>query len=134
MGVGGSPILADGLVEYVPMAWGLVKDGADCERGGPCFRVDERNGGAPCKSVCEKVDWSFQPDGPCYACYHEGISREAFLNDIPAEAKHLLGYNEPNFKEQADLTPRAAAKGWVHLEWVAQKSKSDPCGTCHQLL
>ena len=122
MGVAGSPMLADGLVEFVPMAWGLVNDGTECEKGGPCFRVDERSGGTPCKSVCEKVGWSFHPESPCYACYHEGISREAFLKDIPAQAKHLLGYNEPNFKEQANLTPRAAAKGWVHLEWVAQRA------------
>lgn len=115
--------LKSGQVEFVPMVWGLFKEGEACESGGACFRVDERAGGGRCREVCEGVQWSFDPDGPCYACHHESVSRQAFLDDVPANARHLLGYNEPNFKEQANLTPRQAAMGWRHVEWVAdQKS------------
>ncbi len=122
-GVANTTALQSGQVEFVPMVWGLVDDGEACESGGACFRVDERTGGGRCKDACEAVGWSFAPDGPCYACYHEPISRQAFLQDVPKGAKHLLGYNEPNFKEQANLTPQQAAAGWKHVQWVAdQKS------------
>ena len=120
-GVGKSEFITSGQVEFVPMAWGLIGEGEDCAKGGPCFRVDERGGGASCQEVCAKTNWSFHPDGACYGCYHEGISREQFLKDIPPQAKYLLGYNEPNFKEQANLTPQVAAKAWRHLEWVADQ-------------
>ena len=118
-GVGNHPLLTSGRVEFVPMAWGLVDDGEACETGGLCFRVDERLGGARCQAICAENGWSFHADKPCYQCYHEGISREAFLQDVPDNARYLLGYNEPNFKEQANLTPAVAAKNWKHLEWVA---------------
>lgn len=120
-GSGVAKALAAGPVEFVPMAWGLVEDGAQCEAGGPCFRVDERSGGAVCRPACEADGWSMRPDGACYACLHEGIDRQAFLDGVPANARYLLGYNEPNFKEQANLTPAAAAAGWRQVEWVADK-------------
>lgn len=108
-------------VEFVPMLWGLVDDGAACEAGGSCFRVDERSGGERCAPICEANGWSFAPDGPCWSCYHEPVSREEALADIPPGARYLLGYNEPNFKEQANLTPEVAARGWKHVEWVADR-------------
>ncbi len=120
-GVGDSSVLTKEVVEFVPMAWGLVDDGRGCDSGGPCFRVDERSGGEICGDACKAQDWSFDPEGECYRCYHEGVSREAFLDDVPMGAKHLLGYNEPNFKQQANLTPAVAAANWRHLEWVADQ-------------
>ena len=120
-GVGGHSALTNGAMEFVPMAWGLAEQGAQCANGGPCFLVDERKGGVSCPDACAEVDWSMRSDGPCYACYHEPISRDAFLADIPDTAQHLLGYNEPNFKEQANLTPEVAAKGWRHVQWVADQ-------------
>jgi beta-glucosidase len=120
-GTGVAEALANGPVEFVPMAWGLIDGGSQCETGGPCFRVDERSGGAICRPICEEDSWSMHPDGACYACLHEGVDRPSFLDGIPANARYLLGYNEPNFKEQANLTPAAAAAGWRHLEWVADQ-------------
>lgn len=120
-GVGTSKLITEGAVEFVPMAWGLVDDGRACESGGACFRVDERAGGTACQAPCEASGWSFRPDSPCYLCLHEGISRDAFVRDIPKTSRYLLGFNEPNFQEQANLTPRAAAVGWRHVEWVADK-------------
>ena len=38
---------------------------------------------------------------------------------IPPGARYLLGFNEPNFKQQANLTPEAAAAAWPQLEQVA---------------
>ena len=49
-GIGNHPLRTSGRVEFVPMAWGLVDDGEACESDGPCFRVDERLGGARCQA------------------------------------------------------------------------------------
>ena len=37
-------------------------------------------------------------------------------NTIPSGSKYLLGFNEPNFKEQSNLTPAAAAAAWPTLQ------------------
>ncbi|ESO98813.1 hypothetical protein LOTGIDRAFT_231190 [Lottia gigantea] len=38
---------------------------------------------------------------------------------IPADAKHVLGFNEPNAKNQANLTPERAAQLWPQVEKLA---------------
>ena len=38
---------------------------------------------------------------------------------IPAGSLYLLGFNEPNFKSQANLTPAQAASMWPNLEKIA---------------
>jgi hypothetical protein len=38
---------------------------------------------------------------------------------IPAGSEYLLGFNEPNFKSQANLTPAQAASMWPNLEKIA---------------
>lgn len=117
VGVPGAPDL-----EFVPMVWGLVDDGAACDVGGPCFRVDERQGGVSCAEPCGRDDLGpFAPGQACYDCYHESVTRDAFVEGVPSSARYLLGYNEPNFKEQASLTPQAAAAAWRYVEGVADE-------------
>lgn len=43
------------------------------------------------------------------------------VNRIPAGAKYLLGFNEPNFHSQANLTPEQAAAAWPRVEEVARR-------------
>ena len=43
-----------------------------------------------------------------------------FLNDHP-QVKYLLGFNEPNFQSQANMTPAEAAAEWPRLEAIAQE-------------
>lgn len=38
---------------------------------------------------------------------------------IPAGSKYLLGFNEPNFKSQSNLTPAQAAALWPNIEKIA---------------
>lgn len=38
---------------------------------------------------------------------------------IPAGAKYLLGFNEPNFGKEANLTPEKAAELWPQIEDIA---------------
>jgi hypothetical protein len=41
---------------------------------------------------------------------------------IPAGSKFLLGFNEPNFKAQSNLTPQAAASAWPALQMNARNA------------
>lgn len=41
-----------------------------------------------------------------------------YLSKYP-ETRYIMGYNEPNFKAQANMTPEAAANQWPELEAVA---------------
>ncbi|MDZ7632957.1 MAG: glycosyl hydrolase [Bacteroidales bacterium] len=42
-----------------------------------------------------------------------------FANRIPAGSLYLLGFNEPNFRSQANMTPAQAAAAWPGLEQIA---------------
>jgi hypothetical protein len=51
--------------------------------------------------------------------------------------KYILGFNEPNFKEQANMTPSQAANAWPSLQKIAQKHNLklvspavNYCGNC----
>jgi hypothetical protein len=44
---------------------------------------------------------------------------------LPAGATYLLGFNEPNFFEQANLSARAAAQLWPQLESIANAKGLD---------
>ncbi len=39
---------------------------------------------------------------------------------VPTDAKYVLGFNEPNFKAQANLTPQQAAADWPQLQAKAK--------------
>ena len=56
---------------------------------------------------------------------------------IPSGAQYLLGFNEPNFKYQANMTPSQAAAKWPVLEEVARRKSLklvapavNYCGDC----
>jgi hypothetical protein len=56
---------------------------------------------------------------------------------IPSGAQYLLGFNEPNFKSQANKTPKQAAALWPVLEEVARRKNLklvapavNYCGDC----
>jgi hypothetical protein len=56
---------------------------------------------------------------------------------IPSGAQYLLGFNEPNFKYQANMTPSQAAAKWPVLEEVARRKNLklvapavNYCGDC----
>lgn len=47
------------------------------------------------------------------------IDVNALIDEIPDDARFLLGFNEPNFGAQANLTPEQAAAAWPLLEQIA---------------
>jgi hypothetical protein len=44
----------------------------------------------------------------------------ALNSTLPANSHYLLGFNEPNFQSQSNLTPQAAAADWPQVEAIAQ--------------
>jgi hypothetical protein len=67
--------------------------------------------------------WGLSGDGAACAaggpCFTDARSRDQLRDQIPEGARYLLGFNEPNFAHQANLTPSVAAQAWTHLEYVA---------------
>ncbi len=67
------------------------------------------------------------------------VTADALAARIPVGAKYLLGFNEPNFKSQANLTPKQAAALWPVLEEVGRRKglklvspAVNYCGDCVQ--
>ena len=50
---------------------------------------------------------------------NEAVMRE-YLTNHP-EVKYILGFNEPNFRQQANLTPTQAAARWPDIEKIADE-------------
>lgn len=76
-------------------------------------------------------NWAAQPDSTAVAAAHAGLGVEYvpmvwgqksladFPTQVPADARYLLGFNEPNFGSQANLTPAQAAALWPQLQSFA---------------
>ncbi len=65
------------------------------------------------------------------------VTADQLAANIPAGAKYLLGFNEPNFISQGNMTPRQAAALWPVLEEVARRKNLklvspalNYCGDC----
>ncbi|WP_375417154.1 glycosyl hydrolase [uncultured Hymenobacter sp.] len=65
------------------------------------------------------------------------VTADRLAAKIPAGAKYLLGFNEPNFRLQANLTPKQAAALWPVLQDVAARKNLklvspavNYCGDC----
>jgi len=70
-------------------------------------------------------------------CDNEPVTADRLAAKIPDGAKYLLGFNEPNFIHQANLTPTQAAKLWPVLQEVARRKNLklvspavNYCGEC----
>jgi hypothetical protein len=78
-------------------------------------------------------NWAPQPDSPAVAAAHAALGMEfvpmawnekdlpKLAAEVPADAAYLLGFNEPNFGNQANLTPEAAAAAWPQITAFAQQ-------------
>jgi hypothetical protein len=65
------------------------------------------------------------------------VTADKLAAKVPAGAKYLLGFNEPNFRYQANLTPTQAAALWPVLQDVAKRKNLklvspavNYCGDC----
>lgn len=66
-------------------------------------------------------DWSNQPsaDSPGIEFVPMIWGAGSLTASIPTGSLYLLGFNEPNFNAQADLTPEQAALDWPMVEAIA---------------
>jgi hypothetical protein len=78
-------------------------------------------------------NWYFRPDSTLQGIFPDkevafvpmiwggNFKVNEIIGQIPTGAKYLLGFNEPNFKEQSNLTPQMAAEIWPQLEQIAHQ-------------
>jgi hypothetical protein len=124
-------------VEFVPMVWGFDHAGAGCADAnndkipdGACYLVDNNKGsdycfraGGECTDAQSNGsdDTRFNPTSPCWQCLHEKVTHTQLVSRIPAGSRYLLCGNEPNFYEQASMTPVQMASMWKYCEKVAEE-------------
>jgi len=70
------------------------------------------------KSVYENYDMDFVP--MLWNDRSDTAQVRAFLKTHP-NVKYILGFNEPNFKTQANMTPAKAAANWPRIEELADE-------------
>ena len=80
-------------------------------------------------SVTWYYDWGVEPPAVSQGqlsgiewvpmAWNAPVNLTDFENRIPSGSMYLLGFNEPNFKSQANMTPAQAAAAWPGLEQVA---------------
>ncbi len=92
-----------------------------CKRG---IAANTAPGAAFYPAVRWWYDWSLSPSGG-----NTGIEFVPMVwgsstvnGTIPAGSRYLLGFNEPNFMSQANLTPQAAAAAWPMLQANGRKA------------
>jgi hypothetical protein len=105
-----------------------------CKRGVAYNREDGADAPALKQGIGWWYNWSPSPGDGTDALLNAGlefvpmvftgppranIDVNAIVAGIPAGSKYLLGFNEPNFKVQANLTPEQAAAAWPQVEQIA---------------
>jgi len=95
-------------------------------------------------------NWSPQPDSAIETTYQNynvdftpmawnanGISGVNSWISQDSNVKYILGFNEPNFKEQANMTPSEAASAWSSFQQIARENNLKTvtpavnyCGDC----
>lgn len=122
------------LLAVAPAAWGQMKKSAKRGVGENGFNhAPEVEALAP--GVSWTYNWSTNPARYVASqlrpggimefvpmCWNGGFSEQALrdsLSKYPG-TRYLLGFNEPNFKAQANMTPEQAAQRWPALEAIAR--------------
>jgi len=108
---------------------------SSCKRGVAYNHEDGGDATALSPEIGWWYNWSPFPDPDAYPALRDSglefvpmiwtgpprasIDVAGLIRDLPPEARYLLGFNEPNFGEQANLTPAEAAAAWPQLEEIA---------------
>jgi len=102
-------------------AAGAGGSSATCKRG---IAANTAPGAAFYPAVRWWYKWSLTPSGG-----NSGIEFVPMIwgsspvnGAIPTGSRYLLGFNEPNFMSQANLTPQAAASAWPMLQANGRKA------------
>lgn len=104
-----------------------------CKRGMAYGHDSVADLGALSKGIGWWYNWSAAPDDATVAAAFGGLGLEfvpmiwgqkSFAGlpaQVPAGTRYLLGFNEPNFGSQANLTPSQAAALWPQVEQYAKQ-------------
>ena len=108
---------------------------AACKRGVAYNRENGADVAAFTQGIGWWYDWGPIPDADAHAALtaagvefvpmvwsgppRQDIDVDDLIANIPEGARYLLGFNEPNFGAQANLTPEQAAAAWPMLEQIA---------------
>lgn len=89
--------------------------GATCKRG---IAANTAPGAAFHPAVAWWYDWGLQSSGANVGIEFAPMvwGSSAVAKPIPVGSKYLLGFNEPNFHAQSNLTPQQAAAYWPMLQ------------------
>jgi len=103
-----------------------------CKRGLAYGQASPADQAALSHGIGWWYNWSPQPESAVQASYAAlglefvpmqwggSVDATTLESQIPEGAKYLLGFNEPNFVQQSNLTPQQAAALWPQLEAVAK--------------
>ncbi|HSC86300.1 MAG TPA: glycosyl hydrolase [Polyangiaceae bacterium] len=108
--------------------------GANCKRGLAYGGHSDADFAALSPALSWWYNWYFEPDEalrdgnyrsadveyvPMYHSVKEAFDPDTMIERIPSDSKMLLGFNEPNFHVQANLSAAAAAAAWPEVERIA---------------
>ncbi len=113
---------------------GSTSDRAGCKRGVAYGYHSEADLQALSPGVSWWYNWATQPDAAVRSGAYLDLGVEyvpmiwggsfdvsTAVSQIPAEAEFLLGFNEPNFYAQANLSAADAASLWPQVEQIASQ-------------
>lgn len=113
---------------------GPVRDTSACKRGVAYGYHSEADMRALSPGVSWWYNWAHLPDegvrGGAYRSlgvdympmtWGRDVDVERLVAEIPDDAGYLLGFNEPNFGDQANISAGDAAALWPQLEEVAER-------------
>lgn len=124
---GGSSGSGSGSSSGAPSDGGITdagsSGGAACKRGvasnGPPPAALAPSASSP--GVSWWYDWSPQGTPPAGVEFVPMIwGAKDLTKSVPAGSRTVLGFNEPNFKAQSNLTPAQAAADWPQVEAIAK--------------
>ncbi len=138
------------LLILIFISFGVYSQTKSFKRGVAYGYHSEKDMEAYSKHISWWYNWATQPDAAIrntYQNYNVEFTPMAWnnsgINGVKAwvnkdtTVKYILGFNEPNFKEQANMTPSKAAEAWPYLQVIAEDHNLEVvspavnyCGNC----
>ncbi len=135
LGVSCSRASENDKISISPGAGAVASESGDrssCKRGGAYGYHSEADLSAFSEGAAWWYNWAAKPDEAVASSFQNfgmefvpmvwggTFDVDQVISQIPDGAKYLLGFNEPNFKSQANLSPSEAAALWPKIEEIAK--------------
>lgn len=95
-----------------------LKEEIDVLKPGTCWFYNWAN--TPNKNIADLPDGDFEFIPMCWNANYNADAIRTYCKAHP-ETKTLLGFNEPNFRSQANMTPAEAAAKWPEVKALADE-------------